>query len=59
MKATLDSLGKCPQNYSWTRIEGGYVCNGGGHHIWDKDLEKHVQSKSNGAATPTAPKPTA
>ncbi|KAL8706928.1 MAG: hypothetical protein Q9201_000088 [Fulgogasparrea decipioides] len=34
----LNLIGECPNGYTWTRIDKGFVCSGGGHNVWDSQL---------------------
>ena len=38
IKDALDSLGRCPANYQWVKIQGGYKCTGGTHFITDAEV---------------------
>ena len=38
IKDALDSLGRCPANYQWVKIQGGYKCTGGTHFITDEEV---------------------
>ena len=38
IKDALDSLGRCPANYQWVKIPGGYKCTGGTHFITDEEV---------------------
>ncbi|KAL3440491.1 hypothetical protein BJX65DRAFT_314733 [Aspergillus insuetus] len=37
----IQAMGKCVQGYPWKRIPGGYVCEGGTHHITDEELANY------------------
>ena len=37
-QAKIKTLGRCPMDFDWIRIDGGYRCAGGSHTITDAQL---------------------
>jgi SpoVK/Ycf46/Vps4 family AAA+-type ATPase/thiol-disulfide isomerase/thioredoxin len=37
-QAKIKSMGRCPMNFEWLRIDGGYQCAGGAHTITDAEV---------------------
>ncbi len=38
LQEKLRRIGRCPAGFAWTRVPGGYVCEGGSHHVSDGQL---------------------
>lgn len=36
----LRKMGKCDKGWDWIKVEGGWQCEGGRHHVTDEEVAK-------------------